>query len=75
MKNYIISPYAQQTRDRIQELNHLISEAFLELGDLHKELAEDPDNEYIKEAIRVVREINRNQINEAKALENSLHTA
>lgn len=61
-----------QIREQLNELNHLISEAFLELGELHSELSQDPDNEYIKTAISMVREINRNQINQARALENTL---
>ena len=66
-----LSPAAINMREEIDELNNLIAEAFFELGELHQELAQDPNNEHIKAAIEMIRDINREQIREAKRLEDS----
>jgi hypothetical protein len=67
-----LSPLAIETQERIQELNHLIYEGWLELGELHQELASKPNNQDIQDTIRMIKDITRNNINEAKRLENSL---
>ena len=61
-----------ETKERIDELNNLVSEGWLEVSDLYKELAASPDNPYIKIAIEEVKRITRDNIKEAKLLENEL---
>jgi hypothetical protein len=51
----------QSIDEMIESTKILIVEANKEISDLRKELRADPDNEFIKAAIEMVQEINRDQ--------------
>jgi hypothetical protein len=61
-----------ETREKIEELNNSISEGWLEVSDLYKELAAKPNSQDIKDTIALVKSITRENINESKRLENTL---
>ena len=49
------------TYELIESTKFLIIEANKEISDLRKELKNNPDNEFIKAAIELIQEINRDQ--------------
>jgi len=51
----------QTIEEMIESTRILIIEANKEIAELKKELKTDPENEFIKAAIEMVREINRDQ--------------
>ena len=63
------------TNETYIQLNEHLKEAYLELGELYKELASSPNNQNIKETIELVRTEKNKIANEIQKIEDFYKTS